>query len=566
MKKQVAFAAALAAGITAQAATVYVSGDITNSTVWTSDNVYTMTNQVFVLPGASLKIEAGTHVMSDEGSLAVCRGAQIFILGTSDNPVIMTSTSDDLVTYRSTALEWGNLTVMGNALISATTDGTGTGEPDGTDDAPMEGLTAAYPGDPNVRYGGNNDDDDSGTIQYVSFRYGGKVLGLGNELNGLSMGGIGRGTDVHHVEIMNNVDDGIETWGGTVNYKYVSIWNVGDDSFDIDQGWRGKAQFGLIVQGYSLDAKQGSGIGDNCMEMDGAEVASAQPVGTAQFYNFTVIGQPGDFNPGGDQGTEWRDGMRAQIRNSIFMDIGDKLFKNAISDNEHGTMGYGIDGVPTLESLFATPFNSYPTNSIGVNPVALYPNFFDGNMAELKSCVFYNLHETGSITDTNYNIMADGNMNILASELPIQGIERGATVSLQSDSYDMMPVTFLNPCAANDAVTTSMMAPNDGFYTPASYKGAFSPNYNWLAGWSAADAYGMTDTSMNNLEVPSASLGLGAAVSFQSDAGVSYDIEATDNLTNGWMVVDTVVGDGSVKTYVDTYLPSAQYYRVVITP
>ena len=82
-------------------------------------------------------------------------------------------------------------------------------------------------------------------------------MGLGNELNGLSLGAIGRETDIEYVEIMNNVDDGIEIWGGAVNLKYFSVWNVGDDSFDVDQGWRGKAQFGLIVQGYSLDASQG---------------------------------------------------------------------------------------------------------------------------------------------------------------------------------------------------------------------------------------------------------------------------------------------------------------------
>ena len=71
---------------------------------------------------------------------------------------------------------------------------------------------------------------------------------------------------------MNNVDDGIEIWGGTVNIKYFNIWNIGDDSFDIDQGWRGKAQFILIVQGYSTNASQGSGVGDNCIETDGAVI------------------------------------------------------------------------------------------------------------------------------------------------------------------------------------------------------------------------------------------------------------------------------------------------------
>jgi hypothetical protein len=90
------------------------------------------------------------------------------------------------------------------------------------------------------------------------------VLGLTNELNGLSLGGIGRAPDIHHVEIMNNVDDGVEIWGGTVSTKYMSVWNVGDDSFDVDQGHRGEHRFILIVQGYSLDVVQGSSSLEAC--------------------------------------------------------------------------------------------------------------------------------------------------------------------------------------------------------------------------------------------------------------------------------------------------------------
>ncbi len=199
----------------------------------------------------------------------------------------MTSTKDDLKHWHEGCNEWGNLTMMGNALISCsqqaylpvTINGrTNTKVPDGLNQNNMEGLTADFVGDTKQLYGGNNDDDSSGAIHFVSIRYGGKVIGLGNELNGLSMGGIGRGTEVDHVDIMNNVDDGIETWGGTVNYKYVSVWNIGDDNFDFDEGWRGKAQFGILVQGYSIDAVQGSGTGDNIFEIDGAENSDAQPV------------------------------------------------------------------------------------------------------------------------------------------------------------------------------------------------------------------------------------------------------------------------------------------------
>src|SRR5690606_33931958 len=106
--------------------------------------------------------------------------------------------------------EWGNLTICGNGYISENAIVANTPAPSATNFATMEGLTEAFPGDTRVRYGGGNDDDDSGSLRYVSFRYGGRVIGLNNELNGLSLGGVGRNTDINFIEIFNNVDDGIE--------------------------------------------------------------------------------------------------------------------------------------------------------------------------------------------------------------------------------------------------------------------------------------------------------------------------------------------------------------------
>jgi hypothetical protein len=149
--------------------------------------------------------------------------------------------------WRQAANEWGNLTLMGAGFISENATAGNIPTCSANNVAAMEGLVAAFPGDTNVLYGGGNDNDDSGAIRYLSLRYGGRVVGLNNELNGLSLGGIGRGTDIEGVEIMNNVDDGIEVWGGTVNIRNFNIWNVGDDSFDLDQGYRGQVQSGLIV-------------------------------------------------------------------------------------------------------------------------------------------------------------------------------------------------------------------------------------------------------------------------------------------------------------------------------
>lgn len=491
----------------AGAAEVLITEDISTSTTWTADNVYNLQKQVYVLPGATLTIEPGTLLQSTSGlggSLAVCRGAKIYVNGTKDAPVIMTSTDDDMVSWHEGANEWGNLTVMGNALISAShfkgqQVGDNTKEPTGLNEKQMEGLVAADENDTKVLYGGDDDDDNSGSIRYLSLRYGGKVIGLANELNGLSLGGIGRGTTIEYVEIMNNVDDGIEIWGGTVDIKYVSIWNIGDDSLDLDQGWRGKAQFGLIVQGHSVDASQGSGVGDNCIEIDGAEDSDAQPVTTATIYNFTVIGQPID----GDGGTAWRDNARVQFRNCIFMDLGERLVR-ADGDDGDGANGYGYNGTLSWEETWATDYTYVsPLNLGSADPATLYQVQTSGKLCEISDSVFYNNLASDAYTEAEaLGVLRAENNNVIADVMPIKEIVRGNLVTKGGKS--MLPVVKLNPLAANDALTSVGAAPADGFFTPAHYRGAFSATHNWLAGWSAAWQYGILEggeSAVSNFEL-----------------------------------------------------------------
>ncbi len=538
MKRSMVVSAALGIALTGsvQAAEIMVTEDIATSTTWTADNTYNLQNQISVLPGASLTIEAGTVIASDTGvggSLAVTRGAKIFVNGTQDNPVIMTSTSDvetwdDLPSHptgknpktgewREGANEWGNLAILGNGLVSGShfggepitidldddgqpggnvTSRVNTKIPDGMNRKQLEGLVAEFPGDPRVLYGGNNDNDDSGSISFLSIRYGGKVIGLGNELNGLALGGIGRETDIHHIDIMNGVDDGIEIWGGTVNLKYVNIWNVGDDSFDIDQGWRGRAQFGLIVQGFSADANQGSGVGDNCFETDGAEDSDAQPVTTSTFYNFTVIGQPID----GDGGTTWRDNARVQYRNCIFMDLGDQLVRFDNDDGDGGN-GYGFNGTLPWEDVWTTPYTETSTVNIGnANPNELYTVHFSGNLAEIKDSVFYNNNKPDAYAEADARGVRDAaNNNVTADSSPIQLIERAAPVV--KGGKNMVRVTKLNPLPVNDALNSVSAAPADAeFFDSANFRGGFGPSNYWLAGWTAADSYGLS-TAINSSSV-----------------------------------------------------------------
>ena len=94
---------------------------------------------------------------------------------------------------------WGGLIVLGYAPISADAA-----------TALIEGLPAneAY-----AVYGGTNAADNSGSIQYVSVRHGGTLIGDGNEINGITLAGVGSATVVNHIEVVANVDDGVEFFG-----------------------------------------------------------------------------------------------------------------------------------------------------------------------------------------------------------------------------------------------------------------------------------------------------------------------------------------------------------------
>ncbi len=485
--------------------------NITTSVTLYASNTYNLVGQIYVTNGATLTIQPGTVIANTTnagGSLAVTRGSKIIAAGTADQPIIFTSTADVATwvggnpktgSWRAASSEWGNLTLMGRAYISEDVVATNTPTPNAANVATMEGLTTGPAFD---QYGGGNDDDDSGSLSYCSFRYTGKVVLLNNELNGLSLGGIGRETDIDHIDIQNNVDDGVEIWGGTVNLKYVNIWDIGDDSFDVDQGWRGKAQFVNIVQGYSTAAGQGSGVGDNIFETDGAEQCWYQPVTTATLYNVTAIGQPATGS--GDHGMAFRDNARVQYRNAIFMDLGDRLvsFDNIDGD---GGLGYGCvssaatGSVPTLSwaATWTTDWNAVPAYAPS-DAVPAIPNFYSaqssGKLSEVKDSVFFNNNSGAAYTEAiARGVLGAGatpaNGNLVAAVSPITSITRNPIQIISG--FAMQRVLSLDPRPANDALGPVPAAPADGFFTPVTYRGAFEPNtIPWICGWTAASAYG----------------------------------------------------------------------------
>lgn len=254
-----------------------ISADITENTTWESGNVYTLKTRVAVTNGATLTIEPGVIVKGAAGTgtnataLIITRGSKIMAEGTAAQPIIFTSTADDIEPgqiaspYLASDLDglWGGVIILGNAKISPK---------GGATEASIEGIPAD---DENGKYGGSDDTDDSGIFKYVSIRHGGSNIGEGNEINGLTLGGVGSGTTISHVEIIANQDDGIEIFGGTVNVSNVLVWNNGDDAIDCDQAWNGTISNGIIIN-----------PGDEAFELDGPEATYVN--GNYTIQNFSV--------------------------------------------------------------------------------------------------------------------------------------------------------------------------------------------------------------------------------------------------------------------------------------
>ena len=248
--------------------------DITTNTTWSKDTVYVLTSRIKVRPGITLTINPGTVIKGSTGQqsnakvLMVMRGAKIMAEGTASEPIIFTSILDNIQPGEIASPnlpntltgQWGGLAILGNARISTGTDS----DNDGFDDAQIEGVPTS---DPDGQYGGNNPADNSGILRYVSVRHGGTSIGSGNELNGISFGGVGSGTIVENIEIVANADDGLEFYGGSVNATNVLVWNNGDDALDTDMSYNGTIDNALLVgplgSPFELDGPEGSFVSSN---------------------------------------------------------------------------------------------------------------------------------------------------------------------------------------------------------------------------------------------------------------------------------------------------------------
>ncbi len=230
---------------------VELTGDIDDDARLTCDKSYLLKFNVVVRPGSTLTIDPGTTIFGDEatrGLLVVQPGAKIVARGTREAPIVFTSENPP---EKAKPGDWGGVIVLGKAPINL------LGVDGKRARGKVEGLT--HDGD----YGGAEANDSSGVLEHVRIEYSGTELGPNNEVNGLTLAGVGRGTSIDHVQIRYPADDCFEFFGGTADAKHLICQHPGDDGIDWDYGYTGRIQFAVVEQ-HPRDEHDGHGIeGDN---------------------------------------------------------------------------------------------------------------------------------------------------------------------------------------------------------------------------------------------------------------------------------------------------------------
>jgi len=437
MKKAINLLAVLLLIATSIQAQVAVSGDITTNTTWTASNTYLIKGFVRVKSGATLTIEPGTIIFgenSSQGSLIVLPGGKINAQGTAEKPIVFTSEFAKYGASRKpTYGDWGGIIILGNAPIN------------------VAGGTAKIEG-PGDFYGGTNPDDNSGVLSYVRIEYPGIAFSANNEINGLTMGGVGRGTKIDHVQVSYSGDDSFEWFGGNVNAKYLVAYRGWDDDFDTDFGFTGKLQYLYAVRDPQIaDVSKSNGFeSDN----DGGGSANT-PITAPTWYNVTMVGPWA--NSGVTAASNYGKGMHLR-RNSQ-----NKIYNTLIVGWKDGLY---LDGTATIGA--AANNNMIFANSMVAGAF--------GKVADTTK-------SNGTFNPTTWFTAGNNQSNA-----------DNAAAKLY-DAFNLVnPVVM--PMPGSPLFTGAATPPADGFFDAANYIGAFGTT-NWTAGWATFNPANLVDVDEN---------------------------------------------------------------------
>ncbi|HWQ81687.1 MAG TPA: T9SS type A sorting domain-containing protein [Ignavibacteria bacterium] len=436
--------------------TTLSNGNITSNVTLNSSTKYILKGFVYVKSPATLTIPAGTVIYGDKsttGTLIIERGGKISANGTSAQPIIFTSR---IPAGQRGPGDWGGIIILGKARINTVS---------GADTAAIEGLPPAVQP---AYYGGNDDNDNSGIMRYVRIEFPGiNLTGVsGNEINGLTMGAVGKGTTLEYIQVSYSGDDSFEWFGGTVNCRYLISYKGVDDDFDTDNGFRGNCQFLLAVRDSNIADISGSNgfeSDNNANSPNNFNNPRTQPV----FSNVTVVGPlripSTPINANFKRGLHIRRNSKLSLYNSIVM------------------------GFPTGIRFDGT----------GVS------NAFTGDSSAVKNVIFAGntvLADTAAMNGNGFNGVNFINTSSFQNRV----------LTTNSDVMLTNPYGFENgnwqPSSGSPALTGSSFSwtqLTDPYFTQTTFVGAFGPA-NWASNWAQFNPVNYTiGISRISGEVPS---------------------------------------------------------------
>jgi hypothetical protein len=398
-------------------ATEEISGAITTSRTLSADKNYLLKGLVEVKAGATLTIEKGTTLKGDNASKAILLvepGAKLIAEGSADEPIVFTSQAAE---GQRKAGDWGGVIILGKAPVNYA-GGKGT----------VEGILK---NGTSTEFGGTDADDSSGALRFVRIEYAGVVLSTDNEVNGLTLAGVGRGTKIDHVQVRHALDDCFEFFGGTVDAKYLACQYNQDDGFDFDNGYSGRLQF-LVLQQDPNHAGD-----DNGFESDNDAQGSANgPLTNPTVYNATLLGK-NKVVDGLQYGMLLRRNSRGTYRNLLVQG-----FAASIDIRDATTAQAALAGTLSVQnSLF------YGAKGAGVLEHVAYP-------------------ESGSTAPDKDNDGALDEVAWFKSVASNRAVEPRLMQPFNATTPTFGPAVMLGEGAATP--------PSDGFFdTTANYTGAF---------------------------------------------------------------------------------------------
>jgi hypothetical protein len=470
-------------------------GELTaTNTILDCAHTWILDKKIYVPSGKALTISAGTVIKGrfrttpdSATALTVMRGGTIIAAGTPSCQIVFTAEADNLDgTYGvSNKGRWGGVCVAGKASNNLTLAANGPFQP-GVGDGRIcvanglgtfEGFASSNSRD---QFGANltggevfDDNDNSGILKYVSIRHAGAILQVGGELNALSLGSVGRGTTIENIEVVSCADDGIEFWGGTVNVKYFTSLFGNDDIFDWDDGYSGKVQFLFGVKSATTDTLT-SADADNAFEMDADDQKSnLTPRSHPVIYNATFIGNNKTTltsDNSGISGIQAKELTEGEIYNSVFANY-----------------RYGLNLIKALGTRTGSSeayHNWANTGGNGSNSLKVKCNTF----INVSKPIAIDKNNTGTLlsSDTAQFYTTDKNVSLSSAPGFTYVWAMNSSNNSVSAQFDAIP----NPALST---TGCPVAPVDGFYTPAAYRGAFSSSgQNWLSDWSYSQVLNIT--------------------------------------------------------------------------